>query len=206
MAQVSIQTTPFRKARAPAAVDICREVELSAEAKSFLIEGLSPQAFLALLVEHEHTGDAVRFIANLLPIREGVWWACTVANAVTPPSGSPARDCILRAAEWVYQPGDERRRACLASAEAAALEGPGAYAALAAFWSGGSLAPEGMPDVPPDPSLGPIGVAASVLLALAEGDPLQFGERFAQALARATDIANGGNGKLEGDLPIVTGP
>lgn len=174
------------------------------DAKSFLIADLSPQGFLSLLVEYEHQGDAIRFIANMLPIREGVWWACTVANAVTPPAETASHTCLLRAAEWVYQPGDERRRACLAAAEAASLEGPAAYAALAAFWSGGSLAPEGMPDVPPDPSLGPIGVAASVLLSFAEGDPSSSDERFAAILSRAIDIANGGNGKLEGDLPIVT--
>jgi hypothetical protein len=86
------------------------------------------------------------------------------------------------------------------AAERLKFEGAAAYAALSAFWSGGSMAPQGMPEAPPDPSLCAIGVGASVLLAVAAGEPRSAGKRFEQAIERGIDIANGGNGKLKAEL------
>jgi hypothetical protein len=86
------------------------------------------------------------------------------------------------------------------AAEGLKFEGAAAYAALAAFWSGGSMAPEGMPEAPPDPALYAIGVGASVLLAVAAGEPQSADRRFEETIERGIDIANGGNGKLKGEL------
>lgn len=197
-----IQTEPFRKVSDATAADICARVDLSPEAKSFLLPTLSPQGYLSLLVEAEQIGDAVRFLAFALPIREGVWWACVVARSNLPEPGEIDARCLELATAWVYEPDEARRRSCMAAAESANFEGAAAYAALAAFWSGGSLAPEGMPEALPDPRLGSIGVGASVLLSITAGDPMLLSERFKKAVARGIDIANGGNGRLEGDRPM----
>ena len=197
-----IQTEAFRKVTDATAADICRRVDLSSEARAYLLPTLSPQAFISLLVDKEHIGDAIRFLAFSLPIREGVWWACVVAYAnIAEPTELEAK-CLERAAGWVYEPTDARRRSCMDAAESANFDGAAAYAALAAFWSGGSLAPPDLPEVAPDPKLGPIGVGASVLLSITAGDPMQLNRRFEAALTRGIDIANGGNGHLEGDRPI----
>jgi hypothetical protein len=202
---VEIQTEPFRKVAAAAAAEICDRVELSSDARAYLLPNLSPQAYLALLVEADLIGDAVRFVAFSLPIREGIWWACVVAHSAIAEPTEREGACLEHAAAWVYEPSEERRRQCMAAAESSSFQGAAAYAALAVFWSGGSLAPEGMPEAPADPSLGPIGVGASVLLSITQGDPLQLGPRFKAAIRRATDIANGGNGRLEGDRAIKRG-
>lgn len=200
---MNIQTEPLRKVTAATAAEVCDRVDLSPEARAYLVPGLSPQGFLSLLLKDEHIGDAVRFMAFALPIREGVWWACVVAHSNIESPSEAERNCLERAAAWVYGSTEERRRSCMAAAEAANLEGAAAYVALAVFWSGGSLAPEGLPDAPADPSLGPIGVGASILLAITEGDPLSLNRRFETAMKRGIDIANGGNGRLEGDRPIT---
>ena len=197
-----IQTEPFRKVTDDEAQAICGRVDLSAQAKAFLVPQLSPQGFLSLLVEAEAIGDAVRFLAFALPVREGVWWSCTVFHSQSDTQTELEELCIRRAAQWVYDPSEKNRRACMAAAESASFDGAAAYAALAAFWSGGSLAPEGMPDAPADPSLGHIGVGASVLLSITAGDPLALADRFRVAIRRGTDIANGGNGRQEGDRPL----
>lgn len=200
---MKIQAEPFRKIAADTADDVCRRVDLSGEAKAFLVPGLSPQGYLSLLLDAEAIGDAVRFLAFALPVREGVWWACVVAHSLIAEPSEAEAACMSRAARWVYEPSEEHRRACMTAAESLNFDGAAAYAALAAFWSGGSLAPEGMPDAPADPSLGHIGVGASVLLSITAGDPLTITDRFRTAIARGTDIANGGNGRIEGDRPIV---
>jgi hypothetical protein len=183
-------------------MEICARVDLSPEARAFLLPTLSPQGFLALLAEAELVGDGIRFMAFAMPVREAIWWACVTAHATAPQQTPLETRCIESAVAWVYGPGEAQRRACFALAEEAEFQGAAAYAALAVFWSGGSLAPEGMPDAPADPKLGPIGVGASVLLSITRGDPLALTTRFEEAIMRAINIANGGNGWLKGDRPI----
>lgn len=203
---MKIQTEPFRKISEGAAAEICKRVDLSAEAAAFLVPGLSPQGYLALLVDARQVGDAVRFLAFTLPIREGVWWACVVAHGNLAEPTAIQSLSLDRTAAWVYEPNDINRRSCMEAAESSNFEGAAAYAALAAFWSGGSMAPENMPEALPDPKLGPIGVGASVLLAITAGDPAHLNTRFEKAIERGVDIANGGNGRLDGDRPIRVQP
>ncbi|WP_319312582.1 DUF6931 family protein [Shinella sp.] len=198
---VKIQTEAFRKVTAQTAQEICSRAELSAEALPFLVPGLSPQAFLSLLVEAENIGDAIRFLAFALPIREAIWWCHVVAKTSIPAPTELELLCLERTAAWVYEPDDSRRRSCMECAESAKFTGAAAYAALAVFWSGGSLAPEGMPDADADPRLGPIGAGASVLLSITAGDAKNLVERFETAVIRAVSIANGGNGWLPGERP-----
>lgn len=186
------------KIAAPRAAEVCARVELSAEATAGLLPDLSPQGFLAVLVGGRHFADAIRFLAHAMPVREGVWWACVVAG-LGPISEGEAR-CLERAEAWVYEPSEGLRRACLPAAEALAFKGAASYAALAAYWSG-NLAPEGLAEVSPHPSLAAIGVGASLLLAATAGDPTRADDAFRDILARGVDIAGGGNGRLPGDRP-----
>lgn len=198
---VIIQTEAFRKLTAQTAQEICSRADLSAEARPFLLPDLSPQGFLSLLVEAENIGDAVRFLAFALPVREAIWWSYIVAKTNLSAPTELELLCLERAAAWAFAPDDARRRSCMECAESAKFTGAAAYAALAVFWSGGSLAPEGMPDADADPRLGPIGVGASVLLSITSGDATTLVNRFETAVVRAVNIANGGNGWLPGERP-----
>src|SRR5690606_25846941 len=122
-----------------------------------------------------HWLDAIAFLARALPKREAVWWACMCARVTAPPAeeaASPEGDVAgpaaagrgparaLAAAEaWVYKPSEENRRECEAAAHAAQFDSPESWAAIAAFWSGGSVAPPGGPVVPPGEDLAPRAVA-----------------------------------------------
>jgi len=193
---MKIQTHAFQKIEVSDAALICGRAELSDEAKDFLVPGLSPQGFMASLTQAKLYADAVRFMAFALPIREGVWWACMVSHALAPETVSQVHaHCLERAAAWVHDPADAIRRSCLAAAEAADLKGAAAFAALGAFWSGGSMAPPDVPEALPDPRLGPIAVGASVLLAVTSADPKRADHNFEDAIRRALDIADGGNGR-----------
>lgn len=194
---MKIQTQAFRKIESTDAGAICSRVELSAEALRFLVPGLTPQGFLASLTQGGLPADAVRFLAFALPVREGVWWACMAAQALAGPEVLPAHALSLeKAAAWVHEPNEETRRACFTAAEAAGLKGAAAFAALAAFWSGGSMAPPEMPEALPDPRLSPIAVGASVLLTVTGADPRRMDPNFEEVLRRGLDIADGGNGRV----------
>jgi hypothetical protein len=90
----------------------------------------------------------------------------------------------------VADPTEENRRAAHAAAEAAGLAHPAGCAAMACFWSGGSLAPANLPVVPPGEHLTAHGAAGAVMLA-AVTEPAKAAERQARFLALGLEVAAG---------------
>ena len=142
--------------------------------------------------------EAVRLVAHALPKREAVWWACMCAAAV-PDAALPAADQAARqAAEaWVRRPTeDPLRRAAWEAAQKTEFRSPEAWAAVGAYWSGGSMAPEGQPVVPPAPHLTGVAVCGAVVMASVRRQPERSAARFSRFLASARDIAAGGAGRI----------
>ncbi len=161
--------------------------------------GVTPAAFLEQLLSEKKLNDAVHFLAFALPKREAVWWACLctrleLINPVPPPNLA-----ALEAAEaWVYRPTEDTRRAAMACAQATKFDSPSAWAAMGAFWSGGSMAPAELPAVPPAAHLTGVAVAGAVTLAAVQNAPALADEKRRRYIEMAVDIANGGDGRLEG--------
>ena len=141
--------------------------------------------------------EAARLVAHALPRREAVWWACMCA-AHTAPADLPDADRQARetAEHWVRQQTDALRRSAMQQAEAGGFATPEAWAAVAAFWSGKSMAPEGQPAVPPAPHLTGTAAAGAVALAAARGEPTRQAARLKRFLESARNIAAGGPGRL----------
>jgi hypothetical protein len=174
-------------------------LELGAEGLACVAgaEGVAEAA--ARLRTAGHAEDEARLFAYALPRREAVWWACMCARAVPDP-GLPAADAqALDAAEqWVRKPDDSNRRAAMVAAEATAYRTAEAWAAQAAGWSGGSVAPEGQPVVPPADHLCGTAVIGTVKLAAVRHDRVDLlGKRLGLFLASARDIAAGGAGRIQ---------
>ena len=142
--------------------------------------------------------EAAKFVAHALPKREAVWWACMCA-AYTAPTDLPELDRTARelAENWVRQPTDKVRREAWAKAEASNFDSPEAWAAVAAFWSGDSMAPEGQTAVPPPPHLCGTAVAGAIMLSSVRGDPAHNSHRLKRFLESGRNIAAGGPGRLE---------
>ena len=142
--------------------------------------------------------EAVRLAAHALPKREAVWWACMCAAGVPDPT-LPVADAAARVAAeaWVRKPADEPlRRAAWDAAQLTAFGSPEAWAAVGAFWSGGSMSPEGQPVVPPAEHLTGLAVSGAVVMAAVRGHPERADARFGRFLAAARDIAVGGAGRV----------
>lgn len=186
----------LKKIPANTAAEICVKYEQAAEIMPLLSEGMSPVAFLDKLVEEDRLQEASRFLAHALPKREAVWWACLCAREALPDGGDETAESLLALAEsWVRKPTDENRRAAMAAAEAAGFDSPASWAAVAAFWSGESLAPEDMPPVAPSDELTGTAVAAATMLAAFAGDPATSPDRFRLFLKNGMDVAQGGSGR-----------
>lgn len=161
-------------------------------------EGVSPAQFLNDLLAAKNLNEAVQFFSFALPPREAVWWACLCCREqLADPIPQPLQDAVDAAETWVRQPTEEHRRAAMARAQATDFQSPAAWAAVAAFWSGGSLAPENLPEVPAPAHLMGCAVAGAVMLAAVKSEPQLADQRRERFLASAIDIANGGNGRLK---------
>jgi len=153
---------------------------------------------IAALAEAGRFPEAVRLVAHALPKREAVWWACMCARAVPDPAVPEADMKALAAAEaWVRRPDEANRRAAMAAAQATRMQTAEAWAAVGAFWSGGSMAPEGQPVVPPGEHLTGVAISGAVVLAAVRRRPERAEARFARFLDSARDIAAGGAGRIE---------
>ncbi len=146
--------------------------------------------------------EAARLLSHALPHREAVWWACMCALH-TAPADLPQADTRAReAAEaWVRHTTDAARRHALEAAQTAGFGTPEAWAAVAAFWSTGSMAPEGQPNVPPPAHLAGTAVVGAVTLAAVRGDPARRTVRLRRFLESGRDVAAGGAGRLPSEVP-----
>src|SRR5712671_2512626 len=154
---------------------------------------------LARLEQAGHLIEATRLVAHALPAREAVWWACACSRHTSPSGANPATETTIRQAaeEWVRRQTDEHRRAAMKAAETAGFGSPEAWAAVAAFWSGDSMAPPEAPKVPPQPHFPGLAVAGAVALAAARGQATRRDARLKRFLVSAKDIAVGGAGRIE---------
>ncbi|MDB5407382.1 MAG: hypothetical protein JWL84_2294 [Rhodospirillales bacterium] len=184
----------LKKVMAPTAAEICGRFPLAGAAAT--ATHLPPAEFLAHLVDRRLFQDATRFLAHALPKREAVWWACICSRPVCASDAPTEVIAALEAAEaWVYRPTEDNRRAAMAAAEATRFSNAAGWAAVAAFWSGGSMAPSDAPIVPPGEGLTAAAVAGAVLLAAVQHEPEKSDDKFRAFIAAAVDIANGGSGR-----------
>lgn len=194
--QTAAPQRPPVKLKAAAIKTVLERAELTPDAAKVVEGRADVPAALAALLDAGLLNDAARLVAHALPKREAVWWACMCARA-TETEPPPADAESLAAAEaWVRKPEEPHRRQAMAKAEAAGFRSPEAWAAIGAFWSGGSMAPEGQPVVPPGDHLTGLAVAGAVALAAVRKHPEKADATLRAFLAGAVDIAGGGAGRI----------
>jgi hypothetical protein len=177
---------------------ILPRLELSKAATVCLGRCERPSEAVSRLVQAELLIEAARVCAHALPSRERVWWAARCARA-TAPGALPAADeeAAALAEGWVRRPADETCRAAMEQAQASGFTSPEAWVAVAAFWSGDSMAPLDQPKVPPAPHLAGSAVVGAVVLASVRNHPDRQPDRLRRFVGSALDIAAGGAGHLE---------
>jgi hypothetical protein len=185
------------KVKAATAAEACQSAALGDEARALLTPQANVVDFLTLLTDHELFSDAVTLMAHALPKREAVWWACLAARTLIDEQTLPEVVAALEGAEaWVFKPSDETRRAAMERAHKTQFDHPAVWAAVGAFWSGGSMVAPELPEVPPAEHLTGLAVSGAVRLAAVSRNPESAPEKYRALLAQALDIANGGNGQV----------
>jgi len=190
----NIAIGPLVRVRASVAAELLKHFELSEEAAPHADRAAAPARFIESMMAANCFNDAVKFLAHALPKREAVWWACLAARHAL--DGDPDQDSAVSAAEtWAARPTEEHRQIARQLAEKTAFKTAASWAATAAWWSAGSMAEPGQPDVPPPPFLYAQAVASAVCLAAVLPDPINADKRYQRYLAQGIDLAMGGRGE-----------
>jgi hypothetical protein len=190
------QDRPPLKLASAVIATVLERADLAPEAAAAAAGAPDAAAALGRIVEAGMMADAARFMAHALPKREAVWWACMCARATEPEAPPPDAEALVAAEAWVRKPEEELRRTAMAAAEAAGFRSPEAWAAVGAFWSGGSMAPPGQPVVPPADHLTGVAVAGSVSLAAVRRAPEKAEATLRRFIQSGLDIAGGGSGRI----------
>lgn len=170
---------PLKKVKAAKASEVCAHVELPKEAVALLKPDSTPRAYLDALLGARQFQAAIRFLAHALPPREAIWWGSLCAKQVAGKGLPAAETAALKAAVvWVLEPTEENRAATKAPGQAAGLKTPAGALAIAASWTGGTLAPPQpkLPPVVPGPYMPAKAVMGAVLLASTRGTPTPIEE------------------------------
>lgn len=177
--------------------DVIARAGLGPEAKTAIEDAATVPALIATLAGAGFLVEAARCFAHALPRREAVWWAAMCALSTAPADLPDADRQAREAAEtWVRSQTEEARRGAMALAEQVGFQSPEAWAAVGAFWSGPSIAPDGQPAVAPAPHLTGVATAGAVILASVRGDASRRQVRLEKFLGSAREIAGGGVGRL----------
>jgi len=148
-----------------------------------------------LLPEFLERGDwpvSVRLQAHLLTPRAATWWGWLCLHHVfgdDPPEKE--RLGLAAARAWLADPSEENRRAAEEWGPGSRMKGLACWLCTAAFWSGGSMAPEELPEVLPDRRLTGAAVSALLHLAAPYADPALAAERYARFLALGPEVRDG---------------
>ena len=176
--------------------ELARQLQLDMAACALLAADQTVAEFVMCLALDKQFPAALAMLAHALPKREAVWWGCIAVRRANPPDPNSAADTALSAAEaWVYHPDEQSRQPIGEAATKAGLNTPAGWAAMAAFWSGGSLAPPDSPVVPPQDDLTAKAVAGATTLAAIDDDQQRAAGKSIAFIKIALDIALGGDGR-----------
>ncbi len=155
---------------------------------------LSSEELVDRLRKQDQAVEAIRFLALALPKRSAVWWGCQCVRHAHGDAIEPNDEEALNAAEtWVADPTEENRRSAMSAAEKLGHKTAAAWAAVAAFWSGGSMGPATAPVVPPAPDLTGKAIFGAVQLACVANSPEKAPQKRDRFIELALSVARGEN-------------
>jgi len=173
----------------PSLRDLCERAKLEEDAKALLKDEQTPQQFLELLIGKELLLDAIRLLPYALPKRWAVGWGCLcVRHSLGTEDAAKISETQVAAEKWVYDPVEENRRAAKGAADKEGLESPSALLALAAFFTGGSVAPANLAPAAPPEYACPQLVAGAVMLSAVQNQPEKAPERYRAFVQRGMTL------------------
>ena len=175
-------------------LQLCVDLDLGEEATAEATKHQSEEELLSALKSENWFNDAIRLHVHLLSPTDAILWAANSIRYLLDGALKPGdSDAIQKASDWAENPSESSRRECGRTAESLDYEGTGGTLALAAFLSGGNIAPEEFEEeVQPEPFSFGQAAAGAVLLAISEidlpeeADPDESDEKIKSILERSS--------------------
>lgn len=146
------------------------------------------------LYEKEALVDLLRLLGVLLPPRERVWWACMAARDYIGPRSDKDPAALVRSEAWVRDPSEENRDAARLTLDHAYVDDDTVNCALSVLYAPGTLGPGDLNQYPAPAGASEAAAFAMNMVALSQLSD-KFEEHGRVLVARALDIARGGNGQ-----------
>ena len=157
---------------------------LTLAAHSLLRDDSTDNGFLASLEQQSLYEDAIRFLAAKMPVADGVKWALECSQQLVPADKRESmRETLDASDQWVKAPSDGTRWGAKDTADRTSAEAPANLIALAVYFSGGSIASPGSPEVQPPPFLAQKMIAAGIQSAVMAEDMQHLKDRQQRALS-----------------------
>jgi pSer/pThr/pTyr-binding forkhead associated (FHA) protein len=176
---------------AESAADVIAQFDLGEVLSESPDNGETATDFAGRLLSSEEPTDSFKFLAAALPKRLSVWWAVQCIRSEEGLATEADTEVLHVVSEWVAAPNDEIRRQSMQLAEDIGMKTPAAWAAVAAFWSDGSMSPADQPEVPAPGNMAAQAVAGAVTLASVVQSPERAPERRKAFVALAHQISSG---------------
>jgi uncharacterized protein DUF6931 len=179
-----------KKPSQPKAAEVCKHVPLDRPIRKLLRDGMTAFEFIEMLEKEGHFSDAVRVVAFMLPVRESVWWACQCARQAPLADAPPEVESALQAAEkWVAEMTEEARVVAGTAGAEVELSTAAGLAAMAAFSSGGNIAPADAPrPIAAPPDLAAQYVSGSILVSALLPKPIEAPGKYRTFLRQGLDL------------------
>jgi hypothetical protein len=178
--------------------ELLSHADLSDAGRALADDARGPEDLVGALRNSGNHRDLIAALALILPKRQAVWWACLAARLLAPAAGSRELAAINAAEAWVQTQGEEERFRAEAAADALEHDGAAAWAALAAFWSGGSIGPRDAQPVPPASHLTGTAVRGALFMTAAARP-----SAWEQLVEIGLEILAGGSGRTAFDRALA---
>ena len=157
-----------------------------------LARGLErPVHLVDRLLKEQHFGSAVTFLAHSFQKSVAVAWCYDCLGDLPVTWSQQELQVLGRVESWLREPSQERRRQHGDDLNSLGVKSPVAWLGQAVFWSGGSITPDGTPDVSASPGLFGQAVSGAVQLAGLVDDARHSNELFPRFINLGIDLVEG---------------
>lgn len=150
-----------------------------------------PVHLVSRLLTEQHFGSAVTFLAHSFQKNIAVSWCFDCLSDLPVSWSQPELQVLGRVESWMSEPSQERRRQHGDDLNVLGVKSPVAWLGQAVFWSGGSITPEGTPDVSASPGLFGQAISGAVQLAGLVDDARHSNELFPRFISLGIDLVEG---------------
>ncbi len=167
-------------------------IKLKPEGARLLANTMTSREYFETLLAHDCLADARRILAHAMPKRRALWWGALAAHDAFRTAPPEHLEPVLKlVTQFVVTPTEDLRRACGELARRVPANSMAGCLATAAFFSAGSVSPQGLPPVAPRPFVTGRLMGVTVYLASVTRSAAQYKQYLREYLRWGVAIAAG---------------